>query len=66
MSNKSWEVGLHLRSPRNWLNDPNGLCQFRGRYYFLEDVMGKEYAFVREMGLAPDLAMPDWNETIPQ
>ena len=34
MSNKSWEVGFHLRSPRNWLNDPNGLCQFRGRYYF--------------------------------
>ena len=34
MPNKSWEVGFHLRSPRNWLNDPNGLCQFRGRYYF--------------------------------
>ena len=34
MPNKSWEVGYHLRSPRNWLNDPNGLCQFRGRYYF--------------------------------
>lgn len=34
MSNQSWELGFHLRSPRNWLNDPNGLCQFRGRYYF--------------------------------
>ncbi len=34
MSNKSWEVGYHLRSPRNWLNDPNGLCQFEGTYYF--------------------------------
>ncbi|MDI9589499.1 MAG: glycoside hydrolase family 32 protein [Acidobacteriota bacterium] len=33
MPNRSWEVGFHLRSPRNWLNDPNGLCQFRGRYY---------------------------------
>ena len=34
MPNKSWEVGFHLRSPRNWLNDPNGLCQFRGQYHF--------------------------------
>lgn len=32
MANASWELGYHLRSPRNWLNDPNGLCQFRGRY----------------------------------
>ena len=34
MANKSWELGFHLRSPRNWLNDPYGLCQFRGQYYF--------------------------------
>ncbi len=34
MPNRSWEVGFHLRSPRNWLNDPNGLCQFEGTYYF--------------------------------
>ena len=34
MPNKSWELGFHLRSPRNWLNDPNGLCQFDGQYYF--------------------------------
>ena len=33
MPNKSWELGFHLRSPRNWLNDPNGLCQFEGTYY---------------------------------
>lgn len=32
MANHSWELGYHLRSPRNWLNDPNGLCQFGGRY----------------------------------
>ena len=32
MANRSWELGYHLRSPRNWLNDPNGMCQFRGRY----------------------------------
>ena len=34
MAHKSWELGFHLRSPRNWLNDPNGLCQFGGRYFF--------------------------------
>ena len=34
MAHRSWELGFHLRSPRNWLNDPNGLCQFRGQYYF--------------------------------
>ena len=34
MPNKSWELGFHLRSPKNWLNDPNGLCQFRGTYRF--------------------------------
>ena len=34
MPNQSWELGFHLRSPRNWLNDPNGLCQYRGQYLF--------------------------------
>ncbi len=33
MPNQSWELGFHLRSPRSWLNDPNGACQFRGDYY---------------------------------
>jgi beta-fructofuranosidase len=36
-----------------------------GSIWSMEDVMGKEYASAREMGLAPDLAMPGWNETIP-
>ncbi len=34
MPNQSWELGYHLRSPHNWLNDPNGLCQYRGQYLF--------------------------------
>lgn len=33
MPNKAWELGFHLRSPRGWLNDPNGSCQFNGEYY---------------------------------
>ena len=34
MAHDSWDLGFHLRSPRNWLNDPNGCCQFRGTYRF--------------------------------
>ncbi len=34
MANSTWNVGFHLRSPKNWLNDPNGTCQFRGTYRF--------------------------------
>jgi hypothetical protein len=36
-----------------------------GSLWPMEDVMGKEYAFAKEKGLAPDLAMPGWNETVP-
>ena len=34
MSHTTWSLGFHLRSPKSWLNDPNGMCQFRGRYHF--------------------------------
>lgn len=34
MPNSTWNVGFHLRSPRAWMNDPNGCCQFRGVYHF--------------------------------
>lgn len=32
MPNQSWNLGYHVRSPKSWLNDPNGMCQFRGTY----------------------------------
>ncbi|WP_455138789.1 glycoside hydrolase family 32 protein [Thermophilibacter sp.] len=29
----TWRMGFHLMPPTGWLNDPNGLCQFRGTYH---------------------------------
>lgn len=28
-----YRLGLHVAPQRGWLNDPNGLCQFRGAYH---------------------------------
>lgn len=29
----AWRCGFHLMPPIGWINDPNGLCQFRGEYH---------------------------------
>lgn len=41
-----YRLKLHLMPPAGWLNDPNGLCQYRGVYhafyqYVPEDALGK-------------------------
>jgi len=28
-----WRQSIHLEPPRGWMNDPNGLCWFQGRYH---------------------------------
>lgn len=28
-----WRLGYHLMPPVGWLNDPNGLCEFKGLYH---------------------------------
>ena len=30
---KRYRLGFHLAPQQGWLNDPNGLCQFRGSYH---------------------------------
>ena len=37
-----WRQKLHIEPPSGWLNDPNGLCYFKGRYHaYFQYVPGK-------------------------
>ncbi|MDD3140429.1 MAG: glycoside hydrolase family 32 protein [Lachnospiraceae bacterium] len=45
IGNDNWRLKLHIMPPKGWLNDPNGLCFFKGEYhvffqYSPEDVNG--------------------------
>ena len=31
--NETYRLYFHLTPPAGWLNDPNGLCEYRGRYH---------------------------------
>lgn len=33
MREDCYRMGFHLMPPKGWLNDPNGLCQFKGEYH---------------------------------
>ena len=33
MQHPEWRPAFHLAPPRGWMNDPNGLCQFKGVYH---------------------------------
>lgn len=41
----AWRLKFHLMPPQGWMNDPNGLCRFRGNYHIFfqyqpEDAFG--------------------------
>lgn len=31
--NKRYRLGFHIMAPANWINDPNGLVQYKGEYH---------------------------------
>lgn len=33
MNEKKYRLGFHLMPPSGWMNDPNGLCYYKGRYH---------------------------------
>ena len=33
MAHDEWRLGFHLMPPKGWVNDPNGLCQYKGTYH---------------------------------
>lgn len=33
VASDEWRLGFHLMPPVGWLNDPNGLCEFKGEYH---------------------------------
>ena len=33
MTNDFWMPQFHLFPPQGWMNDPNGLCQFKSVYH---------------------------------
>lgn len=54
----NWRLQFHLMPPAGWLNDPNGLCQFRGEYHvFFQYSPGEPEGGMKHWGhyISPDL-----------
>lgn len=33
VNNDPWRLNYHIMAPVGWINDPNGLCEFKGKYH---------------------------------
>ena len=33
VNNDKWRNKYHIMAPIGWINDPNGLCEFKGEYH---------------------------------
>ena len=36
--NKEYRLGYHIMAPANWINDPNGLIQYKGEYLGIREM----------------------------
>ncbi len=65
MYNGKWRQKLHLEPPTGWMNDPNGLCRFNGRYhvYFQYSPDSAEGAGDRGWGHYQSTDMLNWEFT---
>ncbi len=63
--NEKWRQILHIEPPKGWLNDPNGLCFFKGKYhvYFQYSPDSSEGNGDRGWGHYESIDMLNWTFT---
>lgn len=63
MDHPAWRPVFHLSPQRGWMNDPNGLCQYRGRYHafyqYTRDWPGSD---LRSWGHATSSDLLTWDD----
>ena len=61
--NKKFEPGYHIRPPKGWLNDPNGLSFFKGCYHvFYQYVPDNPNGGLKYWGHYRSVDLIDWEE----
>ncbi len=57
-----WKTRFHIMPPAGWLNDPNGLCQYQGKYYFFfQYAPFSPYGGLKFWGLYTSEDLTDWS-----
>ena len=63
MTHPEWRPLLHVAPERGWVNDPNGLCFFRGRYHaFFQYTLDWRESNLRSWGHAVSDDLLTWEE----